>query len=308
MPVPVLNLNLAPRPSLWRERHQALGWGALALGLAVLLGSLGLTWRAYHMASRAGRDAVSLTEESRRASRQEQQILASLQDMDATREQTRWKVAERILQERGLPWSRLTAELEQCMVADMRLKGIQRSRSNTQQVVLKLKGEARTRDAEAAFVETLRKAPVFAQVILERESERQGGGWDFELSLPAVPVPPPFEVKAVQLAAATAAPQPAAPAAGRPGAVPAPPRAVTLPGRAFPPAVGPTAKAPAARIPVTAGTVARPGAAAPPPVAPAPAPAPAQAQPPPEAQQPAPSDEETPRSPRIRTRPPRVPR
>ncbi len=206
MAVPVLNLNLAPRPSLWRQRHLVLGWTALGVGTLFLAGAIGFTWRAYHQANRAGRDAVSLTEEGRRAARQEQQLQAALQDMDASREQSRWKLAERILQERSLPWSRLTAELEQCMVPDMRLKGLQRARSNSQQVVMKLKGEARTRAAEAAFVEALRATPVFAQVILERESERAGGGWDFEISLPTTPVPPPFQVKAIKLGPATPAP------------------------------------------------------------------------------------------------------
>ena len=206
MAVPVLNLNLAPRPSLWRQRHLVLGWTALGVGTLFLTGAIGFTWRAYHQANRAGRDAVSLTEEGRRAARQEQQLQASLQDMDASREQSRWKLAERILQERSLPWSRLTAELEQCMVPDMRLKGLQRARSNSQQVVMKLKGEARTGAAEAAFVEALRATPVFAQVILERESERTGGGWDFEISLPTTPVPPPFQVKAIKLGPATPAP------------------------------------------------------------------------------------------------------
>jgi hypothetical protein len=206
MAVPILNLNLAPRPSLWRQRHQILGWTALGIGVLFLVGAIGFTWRAYHQANRAGRDAVSLTEEARRAAKREQQLQASLQDMDVSREQSRWKLAERILQERSLPWSRLTAELEQCMVPDMRLKGLQRTRSNSQQVVMKLKGEARTRVAEAGFVDSLRATPVFAQVILERESERTGGGWDFEISLPTAPVPPPFQVKAIKLGPATPAP------------------------------------------------------------------------------------------------------
>lgn len=231
MAVPSIHLNLAPRPSLWRHHHRILGWAALGLGSAFLLGALGLTWRAYHQASRAGRDAVSLTEEARRAARQEQQLQASLQDMDATREQARWKLAERILLERSLPWSRITAELEQCLVPDMRLKGLQRTRSAGQQVVMKLKAEARTREAEAAFVEALHGAPVFAQVILEREAERPGGGWDFDLTLPAAPVPPPFEVKPVKTApAAGTAPAPAsaAPAAPKPAAA-APKPAAPLP-------------------------------------------------------------------------------
>lgn len=210
MAVPLLPLNLAPRPSLWRQQHPLLGWAALGLGTVFLLGTLGFTWRAYHQASRAGRDAVSLTEETKRAARQEQRIKASLQDMDATREQARWKLAERILQERSLPWSRLTAELEQCMVPDMRLKALQRVRSSGQQVVMKIKGEARTRQAEAAFVDALRSTPVFAQVVLEREAERTGGGWDFEISLPAAAVPPPFQVKVMKPASSAAQPARAA--------------------------------------------------------------------------------------------------
>ncbi|NWJ40014.1 MAG: hypothetical protein HXX12_03455 [Geothrix sp.] len=236
MAVPVLHLNLAPRPSLWRQRHALLGWIALGLGGLFLAAAIGMTWRAYHQANRAGRDAVSLTEEARRAGRQEQQLQTSLQDMDASREQSRWKLAERILQERSLPWSRLTAELEQCMVPDMRLKGIQRARSSAQQVVLKLKGEARTRQAEAEFVEALRITPVFAQVVLEREVERVGGGWDFEISLPAAAVPPPFRVKPIKQGPATpikagtpvrppvAVPgRPIATAAARPAIAPPPP-------------------------------------------------------------------------------------
>jgi Tfp pilus assembly protein PilN len=240
MAVPVLHLNLAPRPSLWRQRHQVFGWIALGAGLLILVGAIGFTWRAYHQANRAGRDAVSLTEEAKRAARQEQQIQASLQDMDATREQSRWKLAERILQERSLPWSRLTSELEQCMVPDMRLKGLQRARSNSQQVVMKLKGEARTREAEAAFVESLRATPVFAQVILERESERTGGGWDFEISLPTAAVPPPFQVKAIKLGPATGA------------AVGAPTRAVATPLRNPVPAPARAVAAPAPPAPPTA--------------------------------------------------------
>lgn len=198
MPVPILDLNLAPRPSLWRQQHLLLGWAALGLGLAILLGSLGFTWRAYNQANRAGRDAVSLTEEAQRAARQEQRIQASLQDIDAGREQSRWKLAERILQERSLPWSRLSTELEQSMVPNMRLKALQRVRSSGQQVVMKIRGEANTREAEAAFIEVLRATPVFAQVVLEREAERPGGGWDFEISLPAAAIPPPFRAKVMK--------------------------------------------------------------------------------------------------------------
>ena len=81
MAVPVLHLNLAPRPSLWRQRHRTLGWVALSVGAAFFLGSLGRTWQVYHQAGRAGREAVSLTEETRRAARSEAQIQSSLQPL-----------------------------------------------------------------------------------------------------------------------------------------------------------------------------------------------------------------------------------
>jgi Tfp pilus assembly protein PilN len=237
MAVPILNLNLAPRPSLWRQRHVLLGWVALGIGGVILAGAIGFTWRAYHQADRAGRAAVSLTEETKRAARQEQQIQASLLEIDVAREGARWKLAERILQERSLPWSRLTTELEQCMAPDMRLVNLQRTRGSAQQVVMKLKGEARTRQAEAAFVEALRNTPVFAQVTMERESERVGGGWDFEITLPTATVPPPFQAKALKLGPAS--PAPIAPVKGQARPSIAAPRAVAAPGARI--GVGPTA-------------------------------------------------------------------
>ena len=195
MALPLLRLNLAPPPSLWRQHHQPTAWSVLALGLIALLTSLGLTYRAYRRAQQAGREAVNLTEEARRVAKQEQALQAVLQDVDVSREIPRWKLAERILQERSLPWSRLTAELEQCLVQDVRLKGLQRTRGSDQQVTLKLKGEAKSREAEVLLIDTLRSNPIFAQVILERETERQGGGWDFELRMPITPLPPPFQVR-----------------------------------------------------------------------------------------------------------------
>jgi len=246
MAVPALGLNLAPHPSFWRQQHKGLGWAALTLGSLFLLGSLGFTWRAYHQAGRAGRAAVSLTEETHRAARRERDLQATLQDIDAAKEQTRWKLAERILQERSLPWSRLTTELERCMVPDMRLHNIQRVRGTDQQVMLKLKGEARTVAAETAFIGALRGAPVFTQVILEREAERQGGGWDFELTLPVAAVPPPFQQVAPVRASTSSAPAKAAVPAKAPAATPTQsPRPAAPPAPLAPPPAGRPDPAPA---------------------------------------------------------------
>jgi hypothetical protein len=193
MAVPVLKLNLAPPSTFWRSQHPALGWGALVLGGLILAGSLGFTVRAYRSAAEAGRRTVSLAAETRSTAQAQAKVLADLRNVDVAKELPQWRLAERIYSERSLPWSRLTAELERSMVEDVRIKSIQRNRGSDMRVQLKIKGEAQTRDAEAAFVESLQKNAFFEQVILEREGERQGGGVDFDYTLAAATVPPPYQ-------------------------------------------------------------------------------------------------------------------
>lgn len=192
MAIQPIKLNLVPEPSLWRERHLALGWAALALGAAVFLGAAGYTAWSYHRANMAGAAAVNADAQTRFAATQERQILTQLQQIDVDQELPRWRLAEQILSERAAPWSRLAAELEQCLVDGARLKNVERARGQNQALVLKVKAESRTREAEAGFVENLRKDPVFTQVDLDREAQEPGGGWEFDLTLPVAPLPPPF--------------------------------------------------------------------------------------------------------------------
>jgi len=193
MAIPVLKLNLAPPPSLWRRQHGALGWLALALGGLSLALAGSLSWRAYQQANRMGREAFLLSRQTQEALARHSSIQAQLRAINVQKELPRWRLAERILVERSSPWSRLTAELERSLVQDVRIRTLQRSRGSDQQIVVKLKGEARTREAEAAFVESVQGNPFFAQLLLERESERQGGGIEFEYSLPLAATPPPYE-------------------------------------------------------------------------------------------------------------------
>lgn len=192
MGIPSIKLNLAPEPSLWREQHLAFGWTALALGAAVFLGVSGYTAWSYQRANQAGKAAVSADAQTHLAAAQENQLLAQLQQIDVDQELPRWRLAERILSERAAPWSRLAAELEQCLVDGTRLKHVERTRGADQALLLKVKAESRSRDAESGFIENLRKDPVFTQVALEREAQEPGGGWEFDLSLPVAPLPPPF--------------------------------------------------------------------------------------------------------------------
>lgn len=248
MAVPVLKLDLAPPSTLWRLNHALIGWAALAAGGLVLAGALGFTLRAYQQASKAGKLTVATNARTRLIEDSQRKVMDELRSVDVAKELPRWRLAERIFTERSLPWSRLTAELERSMVPDVRLKSLQRTRGSDQKVQVKVRGEARTREAEAALVESIQKNPFFEQVILERESDRQGGGVDFEYTLAVFSVPPPYkplpkygpQAKASKTAAKTA-PMPAAKAA--PKAV-APRPAVPAPVAPRPAAVEPPARNP----------------------------------------------------------------
>ena len=263
MAVQVLKLDLAPPSNPWRNNHILLGWAALALGALVLVAALGFTWAAYRSAAIAGKLAGSLTSKTRSTAEAQARIVAELRSVDVAKELPRWRLAERIYTERSLPWSRLTSELERCMVKDMRIKSIQRNRSNDQRVQLKLKGEAKSREAEAAFVESLQKNAFFDQVILEREGERQGSGIDFDYTLSVASNPPPY-------LPLPKAPAPARTAAGKlPAALPraaavpppAPARPVPVPAaapenppqRTEPAPVGPARRFPGRINPFTPG-------------------------------------------------------
>ncbi len=263
MAVPVLKVNLAPPSNFWRTHHALLGWSALALGGLVLAGSLTFTWIAYRAAAQHGKLAGNLTAKTRAAADSQARILSELRNVDVARELPRWRLAERIYTERSLPWSRLTAELERSLVQDVRLRSVQRNRGSDQKVQLKIKGEARSREAEADFVESLLKNPFFEQVTLEREGERQGGGVDFDYTLAASSNPPPYRPlpKHGPPPRKTAPGMPAAP--GKP-VVPGKPAAPPYRGIAVPPPAAPQTSRP--NLPAPAG----PGAAAPVPVQPAP--------------------------------------
>jgi len=234
MAVPVLKLDLAPPSNLWRMNHPLIGWGALIAGSLILAGTLAFTWNAYKAAAKAGHEAVMLAGKARSTSLAQQKVLAELRNVDVAKELPRWRLAERIFTERSLPWSRLTAELERSLTQDVRIKSLQRTRNAEQKVQLKIKGEAKTRDTESAFMVSLQKNAFFDQVILEREGERQGGGVDFDYTLLVNSAPPAYAALP-KFGPARTAPVAAAPA--KPVARPLPmPSAKPAPIVARPPA------------------------------------------------------------------------
>jgi len=194
MGVPVIKLNLAPHPTLWRLRHGAIAWIVFAIGTIGLGFSALATMKAYQEADRAGQRTVAITDQARSAQRQQAKLLDELREINVGQEMPRWRLAERILMERALPWSRITAELERSLVQDVRLKSIQRTRGTDQSVQIKLIGEARSYVAEAHFIESLKENHAFSQVILNREAEitNSRGALEFDYTLMLNTEPPPY--------------------------------------------------------------------------------------------------------------------
>ena len=194
MGIPAIKLNLAPPATPWRLHHVAISWTVFAVGTAGLAIAILYTLLAYREADMAGRKAVAITEQARTAQKQQSEVLNDLREIKVDAELPRWRLAERILMERALPWSRITAELERSLVHNVRVKSIQRARGTDQTVQLKLRGESRSQASEAEFIESLQKNFAFAQVILEREAEipNRRGSLEFDYNLQLNTEPPPY--------------------------------------------------------------------------------------------------------------------
>ena len=196
MGIPVIKLNLAPPPTLWRLYHGVIAWIVFALGTIGLGVSVVATVNAYKEADRAGQKTVAITDQARTTQRQQARVLDELREIRVEHEMPRWTLAERILMERALPWSRITAELERSLVQDVRLKSVQRTRGTDQTVQLKLRGEAKSQRAEAVFIESLQENLAFAQVVLVSETEvtNSRGAIEFDYTLLLNTEPPPYEL------------------------------------------------------------------------------------------------------------------
>jgi len=167
-----------------------LAAGTIGLGI-----SLVATIGAYQEADRAGQRTVAITEQAKGAQKRQAKVMDELREIKVDQEMPRWRLAERILMERALPWSRITAELERSLVQDVRLKSIQRTRGTDQTVQIKLRGESKNHDAEAEFIVSLQKNLSFAQIVLDRESEMSNrrGALEFDYTLLLNTEPPPYE-------------------------------------------------------------------------------------------------------------------
>jgi len=195
MGVPTIKLNLAPPPTLWRLRHALLSWIVLAIGTVGFGLAFVATVKAYQEADRAGQMTVAITDRAKEAQVQQAKVMDELRDIRVEQELPRWRLAERILTERALPWSRVTAELERSLVQDVRLKSVQRTKGTDQTVQLKLRGESKTAEAEAEFIVSLQKNLSFAHVILDREAEMTSrrSSLEFDYTLLLNTEPPAYQ-------------------------------------------------------------------------------------------------------------------
>ncbi|MFM8234115.1 MAG: PilN domain-containing protein [Holophagaceae bacterium] len=118
------------------------------------------------------------------------QVQSQLSQFDLERETPKWKLAEKLLQEKSIPWSRLLYELEVALPDGVRLRNIQKTRGADQQVVLKFQGESTTEEGKVKFIQQLGSSSIFKELILERENQGSQGGWEFEMTLPVKNVLP----------------------------------------------------------------------------------------------------------------------
>lgn len=122
---------------------------------------------------------------------QMKEIQRQLSVFDIDRETPKWKLAEKLLQEKTIPWSRLLYELESALPDGVRVRNIQKTRGVDQQVVLKFQAESTTEESKVKFIQKLGSSPIFRELILERESQGPQGGWEFEMTLPVKNIIPP---------------------------------------------------------------------------------------------------------------------
>ncbi len=173
-----------PKRSKWGRYISLSGVFLLTLVAVIMLGMAARIFSVSYVTSRN-------TEQIQLSLDRMKEIQKQLSSFDLDRETPRWKLAEKLLQEKTIPWSRLLYEIEVALPDGVRLRDIQKTRGVDQQVVLKFHGESTTEEGKVKFIQQLGSSPIFKELILERENQGSQGGWEFEMTLPVKNVIPP---------------------------------------------------------------------------------------------------------------------
>jgi hypothetical protein len=185
MAMQTIKLNLVPHRSFWQMYHFYISWFALVFGGLILIGATISTLKLYNEIARSKKQLGFLAAKGATSDSLETGSLTELQNLDVPKELPMWQFAERVYAERSVTWSRLLEELEHSLVNNVRINSIVRSSFSGQGIKIGIVGEARSREAEVAFIESLKNNKFFEQIIFEKESERQGGGVLFTCTISA---------------------------------------------------------------------------------------------------------------------------
>ena len=178
MAIPTIKVNLVLQKPFLQTYHFFISWFALILGGLMLTGALALAFTSYVEMARSKKQLSNLTSISIASSAADVDVVNAnvLQGLDVIKELPTWQLAERVYAERSVTWSRLTEELGRSLVHGVRINSIVRHSFSGRGIKIEVVGEARSRYAEVAFMESLKKNGFFKQVTFEKESERPGEG------------------------------------------------------------------------------------------------------------------------------------
>lgn len=182
MAIPTIKLNLVPQKPFLQTYHLFIGWFALAIGVLTLVWSIMLTVKTYRKTIKYERQIGRLSSGSISADAIDAGNIADLQNLDIPKELPKWQLAERVGAERNAPWSRIIEEIE-CIVPNVHINSILRNSFSGKGIKIEVTGEASSRKAEVAFMESLEKNNFFKQIVLEKESESQEGGVLFAINI-----------------------------------------------------------------------------------------------------------------------------
>jgi hypothetical protein len=174
--IPIIKLNLVPQKNFWQTYHVFISWLVLVLGGLILVWSMVLTLRVFFFFFRSEKQLYKFSSRSTSPDVADVSSIAELKMLDVAKALPMWQLAERSYAERIATWSRITEELERSCVQNVRITSIVRnSFSSSKGIKVRIVGEALSRNAEVAFIESLKKNIFFEQILLENESERPEG-------------------------------------------------------------------------------------------------------------------------------------
>jgi len=172
-------LNFAPNPFLHRHPLAMAIWTLNLLAL-LAIGWLGLRW--YQLRAKNAEAHTSmgqLQQERQSLVDRHRDILAQLDAVNFSDYRRQMTLFQGIQTSFSTQWGPLLDTLGTLLPEDVRLlelkPGTRPGGENTQTVLLQLRGEARTKDAELRFMEALDNQPEFSNVVFESETYDQPG-------------------------------------------------------------------------------------------------------------------------------------